>query len=101
MSSGSDLFIMHAKNRRNGETTTTCNAHTARWTTERRLRSLATTQHRQRAPPRSNGIRQAADRVKGSLRRQRTPPLTRFLACRRTPNTGGKHFLKSRTLEVL
>jgi hypothetical protein len=92
---------MHAKDWRNGETTTTCNAHTAHWTIERRLHSPATTQHRQRASPRSNGIRQAADLVKGLLRRQRTPPLTRFLACRKISNIGVKHFLKSRTLEVL
>jgi putative transposase len=39
--------------------------------------------------------------VKGSLRRQRTPPLTRFLACRRMPDIGAKHFLKSHTPEVL
>jgi ligand-binding sensor domain-containing protein len=46
-------------------------------------------------------LAEAADRVKGSLRPQRTPPLTRFLACRRISNIGVKHFLKSPMLEVL
>jgi hypothetical protein len=58
-SSGSDLFTVHAKDWRNGETATTCNADTVRWTIERRLHSPATTQHQQRASPRSNEIREA------------------------------------------
>jgi putative transposase len=45
-------------------------------------------------------IRQTPDRVTGSLRRQMTPPLIRFLAFQKISIIGAKRFLKSLTLEI-
>lgn len=72
---------------------------TARLGTERQLRSPGFTGRRSDSP-RSTWIRQALDGVKGSLRRQRMPPLTRFLACRKIPTIGAKRFLKSLIPEI-
>jgi len=68
---------------------------------ELRRRSHKPMRQRWSASPRSMEMRQTDDRVKGPLRRQKPPPLTRPSACRKISDIGAKRFSKSLIVETL
>lgn len=93
-------LIKHERDWRSGAITTTSDVRTVRWTINRQHPSPAVTLHQQcftsiKASTASCGPRQ------GFAAPAKTSPLTRFLACRRMPDIGAKHSVRSHTSEDL